>query len=424
MPALIQFSKSTASAARPPARIPIDESIGIIGTGTGGNVATAFPVNEPLLFRNASTQSQALTGAAITRAIADEDWAGVFWRSQEAAAGLTNTLDPMIRLITRTLQDEIIAVRVPNGASGAPPSNAAIEAGIAALNTANARLGRKPGIIFIPEFNVPRETTGDYDPTVPGSGFAALGYLQELNGLAKDNGAIALISGAGNYTRTNAVAWAQANRADHIEALWPRVRGIDATVENSIDTSVYRAISILEQENKHQGRGTPLSVIPAPGVTGTVPGITQGVQSATADTALLTSAGITTLMHFNNQFYFYGGNFNQDLTGGPDLTSEVISTMRLTEELIGGLEVIAFEVLTSGHPISQAFFEAMENRGTAFLNLYVESGRLDSGSVIRHPTAPVVNHTTPQFQVRIAFYGDAQSMIIDLIPTAAAAIAA
>ena len=419
MPAIINFSRSSAPAAAPPRRIRIDESVGVIGTATGGNAATALPENEPLLFRQASVQSAALTGAAITRAIADEDWAGVFWRAAEAAAGLGNTLDPTIRKISVALDDEIIAVKIPPGTGGAPPTNESIEAGIAAMNTANARLGRKPGIIIIPEFTVPRADSGDYAPEVPGGGFAALGFLSELDGLAQDNGAIALICGAGNYTRANAVDWAEANRSPHIEALWPRVRGSDGTVANSEDTSVDRAIAVLEHEKANSGRGTPLSIIPAPGVTGTVPGITQGLQSTTADSALLTSAGVTTLIHFGRQFWFAGGNFNQDLTGGPDLTTEVISTQRLIEEIINGLELIAFEALTSGHSVSPAFFELMENRGTAYLNQYTQSGRLQRGSVSRHPTTPVVNHTTPQFQVRLALYADAQAMTIDLIPAAA-----
>ena len=418
MPAIINFSRSTAPAAAPPRRIRIDESIGIIGTAAGGNVATALPENEPLLFRGASVQSAALTGAAITRAIADEDWAGVFWRAAEAASGLTNTLDPTVREIGAALDDEMIVVNVPAGTGGAPPTTASMEAGIAAMNTANARLGRKPGIIIIPEFTVPRADSGDYAPEVPGGGFAALDFLSELDGLAQDNGAIALICGAGNYTRANAIGWAEANRSPHIEALWPRVRGSDGTVANSKDTSITRAIAILEHEKANRGRGAPLSIIPAPGVTGTVPGITQGLQSTTADSALLTSAGITTLIHFGSQFWFAGGNFNQDLSGGPDLTTEVISTQRLIDEIIYGLELIAFEILTSGHPVSPAFFEAMENLGTAYLGQYVQSGRLQRGSVTRKDP-PVVNHTTPQFQVRLELFADAQAMNIDLIPAAA-----
>ena len=418
MPAIINITQATSGIIAPPPRINIDESIGIIGTAAGGNVSTALPVNEPLLFRRSAVRDSALSGAAITRAIADEDWSGVFWRAQEATPGLTNTLDPTMRTIFAALNDEAIVVHIPAGTGGAPPTNASVEAGIAAMDTAETRTGRKPGIILIPEFTMPRATSGDYAPDVPAS-FSALGFLTELNGLAKDNAAIALISAGGNYTRANAVAWGAANRADHIEALWPRVRGSDGTAANSLDPTVYRAIAILEHEAAIKGRGTPLSIIPAPGVNGTVPGISQSLGNANADTALLTSAGITTLLHQGNQYYFVGGNFNQDLDGGPDITTEMISVERLLQEIVEGLEVIAFEALTSGLSVSQAFFERVENRGTSFLNQYVQSQRLQSGSVSRHPTQPVVNRTTPQFQVDLAVFPDGQAINFTLVPAAA-----
>lgn len=425
MPAIVNINEIASAAAAATERIHIDESIGLIITATGGNVATALPEFTPILFRRASVQAAALTGADITRAIQDEDWSGVFWRAQEATpAGIQNTGDPIIRAIFAQIDDELIVVRIPNGAAGAPPTDANIERGIAAMSDAETSVGRKPGIVFIPEFNVPRSTVSPYAPIVPpGGNFSALGYLSELNGLAEDNDAIGLISGAGLYTRAQAIDWAEANRADHLEALWPRVRGTDATIANSLDPSTYRAIAILEQENRHTGRGTPLSAIPAPGVNGVVPGISQSLTSDSADTALLTDAGITTLIHQRSQFYWIGGTFNQDVTGGPSL-AEITSVERLKQEIIELLEVIAFEGLTSGLPVSRAFFERVEQHGTRALARYVAANRLSSGSVVKHPTQPTIrNGTVPQFQVELGMYVDAQALTFDLIPRRALLVA-
>ena len=160
------------------------------------------------------------------------------------AKGISETLDFYIRQIFAHIDDEVIVVRVAQTA-GAPPTEVEMNAAIAAMQAAQNAVGRKPGAICIPEFGYARETSGDFDAVTPPT---AIPYLSEANALAVDLDATLCLGGSPEFTRAEAITWANANRGSEVVAVFPAGRGADGSVGAAIDGGVLYAISMLSRE--------------------------------------------------------------------------------------------------------------------------------------------------------------------------------
>ena len=392
---LVEVSYGQSLPQASPRVDPIDESIGLIGTATALANAAVLPVNTPTLFRRASVGAAPADLAAAQALVAAEDWRGVYDTAQ--TKGISETLDFYIRQIFAHIDDEVIVVRVAQTA-GAPPTEAEMNAAIAAMQAAQNAVGRKPGAICIPEFGYARETSGDFDAVTPPT---AIPYLSEANALAVDLDATLCLGGSPEFTRAEAVAWANANRGSEVVAVFPAGRGADGSVGAAIDGGVLYAISMLSREQGGAGRGTSLQLMPALGYEGITPVVSQGFTTNNDDVTLLNAAGVTSVINIDGGWRFRGVNLNT----GDD--TDIVSIERLKQELEEALILTAVEA--SSRNISEGFFEFVINGVGAIISNMVAGGRVQDGTIAQHPTNPVVNNTTAQFVFTIAPYSPASA---------------
>ena len=389
--ALVNIGYS-AQRQRPTPTIPIDESIAVIGTSTGGNT-TALSLDRPYLFHQVVNRAAALTGGAIAAARDEGDW-GAIHNAPTSGDRLDNTLDEYVRWILLHADDEIIAQLVDR-TGNAQPTNTQMLRAITALRTSESATGRKPGMIVVPHFDVNRDNNGAViDPPA-----SALTWLTALNAYARQVGAVLVLAGASEFSRADFITYLGQNRGSKVVAVWPNPQGSDNTAANALSGAVDWALSALEQEQANGGRGATLQMMPAVGTTAVVPSITDNPLDDGADAALIVKAGGTALVNYGGVYRWRGITFNHDISGGIDLGEDIVSIDRLKEEIEQAFISIAIDAI-SRYNMGPTFFVRVEDRCNAVLANYINNGRLEAGSRCeRDPIAPIASDgVTGQFQ--------------------------
>ena len=391
-------------------RPTINEATVILGTGDGGNVATALPPNTPTLFRYAPPRTAAATGAAIAAGVADGDWSAVFNVAQ--TRGILNTLDFNGRNQWAHVNEEAILIHVAHTGS-APPTNAQWEAAIDSMAQIATRYpNHAPSIVIVPDYDFLRDAASPYDATTPTGSVGAIPWLPRLISQAEDIGAIVVLCGSPTFTRAEAQLWAARNRGpagSKVVAVWPGAQGSDHTAANALSSAPNLAWSVLEVEERGRGgvsgRGTPLNLMPAEGLIGIVPAISQSYDREDTDDFLLEQAGITVPFNHGGEWRWKRVLFNRDYsTTAPDPRTDSVSVQRYLQRLQVEARNIALQAFEAGLR-GEDFFNGVIQRLNGVLAAHREEKLVQSGRAFRQN--PAINPaTTANIGYQVAPYYD------------------
>lgn len=363
----------------------INESYIIIGTATGGNADTALPVNTPTLFRSAPARAAAATGGEITAGVLAGDWSVVHNDAQ--TRDITNTLDYYIREGYTHVDEPVIVIRAAR-TGAAPPTTAQMNAAIDSIAQIATRYPNlHPSAVVAPDLDFARATSNPYGPLTPSSTVGAIPWLARLNSAADNIGAIVVLGGSPSFTRAQAVFWANRNYQSRVVLTFPGVMGDDAQAANARSSAPNFVWSMLEAEENGRGgvsgRGTNLNMMPAEGVNGIVPAISQSYDLESTDDFLLEQAGITVLFNHGGTWRWKRVLFGKDYsTNAPEPRTDSVAVIRYLQHLQVSMRDIGIDALDVGYR-GEDFFNSVITRGTALLEADIAAGRVESGRVFK-----------------------------------------
>lgn len=394
----------------------IDERYILMGTGSGGNIDDVLPVNTPRLFRSAPPRAAAATGNAITAGIAAEDWSVAFHEAQ--ARSLLNTLDYYAREAWSHVNEEIVFIRVAQ-TGNAPPTTAQWEAAIASIPQIRTTIpGDLPSFAVVPDYDFLRDAASPYDPTTPSNTVGAIPWLARLASAMQDLGGFVVIGGSAEFTRAEAEFWLARNRpsGSNVVAVFPAVQGSDATAANARSSAPNFVWSVLESEEAGRGavrgRGTPLNLMAAEGVTGIVPAITQSFGREDTDDYLLEEAGAVVLFNYEGDWVWKTVRVNKDYSTTPaDPRTDSVSVRRYLQHLQVQVRLAALQAFRQGLR-GDDFFNGVIRRINGVIRRDQNNGLIQSGSAFR--LDPAVNPaTTARIGYRVAPYYDFESVVLE-----------
>lgn len=394
LPAIFQITDGTLPVAPTP-RVSVNEVIGVVGTGEGARTG-ALPVNTPYHFNRV----EPLGGQTADDARDSGNWTGVYANpaTDDAAHKITDSLDFAVREILSHINEEVVVVRVPGGASGAAPTDAAMEAGIRALRRSQSArtAGFKPTVLLVDYLGYPRASANPYAAQAQ-----AAAYLDDLDSVARDLDGVAVIGAAPTFSGGDISAWGRANRHPKTIAVGP-ANGTDA--DTAKDPSVSYAVSMLVREAQGGGRGVSLNLMDAIGYTGQIPSLSQSFTATTDDVSGLNNDGITAAF-FHNGWHWKGVTFNQ-MPSNPIAADEIVSVERIQSEITEVLLNTA--VLAAQRNITAQFFAFVTGRVNAYLSGLVAAGRIAAGACAPAAT-PIVNGTEAAFTISLGLHAPAIS---------------
>jgi uncharacterized protein len=249
--------------------------IGLVATASDADAAT-FPLDKPALVTNVNT--------AIGK------------------AGTKGTLSAALDAISQQASPIIVVVRVPDGVGETSEAKAADQVskiigttlpsgqytGMKALLAAQTRLGVKPRILGVPEYDSEEVTT------------ALVAIAQKLR-------AFAYASTAGAQTIADAINYRDNFGARELMLLHPEFTRWDTTTNATVPVSpVAYALGLRAKIDQEVGWHKTLSNLPINGVTGLSRDIYWDLQESATDAGLLNENEVTALI--NAQGYRFWGS--------------------------------------------------------------------------------------------------------------------
>ena len=406
--AIVRITTADADAlAEATPRAIVREVVGIIGTAT--DAASLLTENQP--YRIDAAVAKSPPSQTDAEAIAAFNWNGAYGTAKEdglttdaarSAARVTDSLDYAVRDVVNNSDANAVVVRVPNNTGGAPPTESVMQTGIQALLRSQAVTGLKPTVLIAPYFGYARATASPWAalPTAVSAG----GWVETLSNTADELDGIGVIGAPSNLTRAQLQTWLANNKGNKIVAATPAT-GVDAGAYR--DTAPSYAISMLAQEAANGGRGANLNMMPALGITGQQPPLTQSYTRDDDDVSELVDDGGFVLF-YHNGWRWRGATFNASGVGDTPTATQLVNTQRIIDEITQILTDVA--ILAAARNITARFFPFVTQRVNAALNLMIANGRLAAGVCRPHPTAPVVNNTQAEFVIDIRTFAPATSV--------------
>ena len=380
----------------------INETYILMGVATGGNVNTALPINTPRRFHNAPVRAAAATGAAITAGVAAGDWSVVFNEAVDRA--ITNTLDFYLREGWSHVDVDVIVVRVEQ-TGAAPPTTAQWNAAIASLPLIRTLYPTlHPSAVIVPDFEFVRDGSSPYAAATPPT---AIPWLARLDSAAEDLGATVILGTSPSFTRSEMIVWAAANYQSDVALTAPGARGEDATAAKAYSSAASFVWSMLEREEDgirgHVGRGVPLFMMPAEGINGIVPSITQSIELESTDDFLLNQAGINALVNYGGRWRWKGDYIGKDFSSTPpNPLTDILSVKRYARTLQTYMEGVVIDAIVEGLRGDEWFNHVIQT-GNAHMTNDVAAGKIQSGEMFRLDP-PVNPATTARIGYRFAPY--------------------
>lgn len=356
----------------------INNAFVIMGVETGGNVATALPPNTPTLFRSAPARAAAATGADITNGVAAGDYSVVHHTAQ--TRGILHSIDPAVRANIRVVDEPLILVNVDQTGAAPPTTNQWNDAidSLASIRTRYPNI--QVTLITVPDYDFLRAATSPYDAVTPTASEGSIPWLARLNTVARDLGADIVLGYPASFSVAEARFWAARNYQSEVALTGPGAQGENATVAAATSMAPVWARSALEIEQDGRGgitgHGVSFHWMPAEGLTGVVPRITQSYTLETTDNFLLKEAGIMTPFNEVGEWVFDGDFVGKDYsTNPPDPRTDVLSVKRYSRSLQQRMQLAARSTFRGGWR-GQAFFDHLLSTMRAILRNDAVAGKI------------------------------------------------